>query len=680
AAAVESWREEKAEVESKLQSLRSTHASLQTEKEDFQLKVSSVQAEKESELQKLRSTHATFQAKTDSELTSHKTTIGRLQTKLKELEEEKQRAVQDKDTSTAEADRQLKDAKERAETTIVQLKSRVEDLETEAAAAVKSWHEEKAEVESKLHSKYDSLVAQKVKVTSSDTSVFCQRIFMEAEVESELHNLRSTHASLRTEKEELQSKDTLLQAAKAAKTKVDFRLRKLRSMHASLTAEKAGLDSEQTSNKSTITALQTKLTELEVEVQNAEQDKTTSIAEVSDQKSRVYKHKRPKPTQIIPKPDVSYSGCEKNNRLTGRLANVLQDNAVQEGDITRLEDDLKEQIAQLVEKIHENDALLEELEKLRVGNEKLRAQTMKLQKDHRASVDALMKVKVAYFEAKKTIEAVQNDAKMKEAEAERNSEEREARARTEIRNLTEMLQKLEHELEAARVGASFSYWAMCTGPGRLGAQDDVRVREPSCVLVCTVDWAAQGDVHGQVNSARKMMCVRESHRTCWDALSTEAASNDVRGPSQFGAQDDAHARAFVRAGMHHRLKAAQSDVHGPNQFGAQDDGCATEVDSVLMSSIIISLSECCWAPSRIIFAAATAFCRNFKFTSQASPSSSVGFWADTLPLRRLFIAGRSVDAVALLNLEAHDTHTHAPLVTGVPSLHPYRYPQHVWKA
>ncbi|KAJ7442212.1 hypothetical protein B0H11DRAFT_2248417 [Mycena galericulata] len=149
---------------------------------------------------------------------------------------------------------------------------------------------------------------------------------------------------------------------------------------------------------------------------------------------------------------------------------------------------------------------------------------------------------------------------------------------------------------------------MCTGPGRLGAQDDVRVREPSCVLVCTVDWAAEGDVHGQVNSARKMMCVRESHRTCWDAgprqamctgrvdsarkmicvresprtcwdaLSTEAASDDVRGPSQFGAQDDARARAFVRAGMHHRLKAAQSDVHGPNQFGAQDDGCAAEAD------------------------------------------------------------------------------------------------------
>ncbi|KAJ7479321.1 hypothetical protein B0H11DRAFT_1916324 [Mycena galericulata] len=429
AAEVESWREEKvvpgtrlfntahlAEVESKLQSLRSMHASLQTEKEDFQLKVSSVQTEKESELQKLRSTHATFQAKTDSELTSHKTTIGRLQTKLKELEEEKQRAVQDKDTSTAEADRQLKDAKERAETTIVQLKSRVEDLETEAAAAVESWRAEKAEVESKLQS------------------------------------LRSTHASLQTEKEELQSKDTLLQAAETS------------------------LQAAKTSNESTIMELQRKLTELKVEVQNADQDKTTSIAEVSEVKSLQAQAVISPHEHAILSAYLSFSQTEayadnieagrqlqwlrqRDNSLTRRLAEVLQDNAVREGDITRLEDDLKEQIAQLVEKIHENDALLEELEQLRVDNEKLRAQTMKLQKDHRASVDALRKLKLAYFEAKKTIEAVQNDAQMKEAEAERNSEEREARARTEIRNLTEMLQKLEHELEAARVGVNFSYWA-----------------------------------------------------------------------------------------------------------------------------------------------------------------------------------------------------------------------------
>ncbi|KAJ7479320.1 hypothetical protein B0H11DRAFT_2221293 [Mycena galericulata] len=66
----------------------------------------------------------------------------------------------------------------------------------------------------------------------------------------------------------------------------------------------------------------------------------------------------------------------------------------------------------------------------------------------------------------------------------------------------------------------------------------------------------------------------------------------------------------------------------------------------------LSLSASCWAPSRIIFATATAFCRNYKHLKHRLPSSSVGFWA---PSRILCLCGAflspvaGVDAVALLN-------------------------------
>ncbi|KAJ7455035.1 hypothetical protein B0H11DRAFT_1926357 [Mycena galericulata] len=91
---------------------------------------------------------------------------------------------------------------------------------------------------------------------------------------------------------------------------------------------------------------------------------------------------------------------------------------------------------------------------------------------------------------------------------------------------------------------------MCAG--QFGAQDDVHVREPSRVLVCTVDWAAQGDVHGQVNSATQ----------------DDAAQGDVRGPSQFSAQDDVRESHRI----HHRLRASQGDVHGLVNSVHKDDG------------------------------------------------------------------------------------------------------------
>ncbi|KAJ7441852.1 hypothetical protein B0H11DRAFT_1932771 [Mycena galericulata] len=106
---------------------------------------------------------------------------------------------------------------------------------------------------------------------------------------------------------------------------------------------------------------------------------------------------------------------------------------------------------------------------------------------------------------------------------------------------------------------------MCAG--QFGAQDDVHVREPSRVLVCTVDWAAQGDVRGQVNSApkmmprkamcvglansaRKMMYVRESHRI---HHRLRASQGDVHGLVNSVHKDDGRTRIIVRAGMHYRL-------------------------------------------------------------------------------------------------------------------------------
>ncbi|KAJ7430024.1 hypothetical protein B0H11DRAFT_2264467 [Mycena galericulata] len=100
----------------------------------------------------------------------------------------------------------------------------------------------------------------------------------------------------------------------------------------------------------------------------------------------------------------------------------------------------------------------------------------------------------------------------------------------------------------------------------------------------------KGMCTGQVNSPRKMMCVCESHPACQYAPST-------------GPRKELMCTSLVNS--------ASKMI----QFGVQDDGlCATEVD---MSY---------WAPSRIIFATATAFCRNYEHPKHRLPPS-VGFWA-----------------------------------------------------
>ncbi|KAJ7430005.1 hypothetical protein B0H11DRAFT_2254511 [Mycena galericulata] len=117
---------------------------------------------------------------------------------------------------------------------------------------------------------------------------------------------------------------------------------------------------------------------------------------------------------------------------------------------------------------------------------------------------------------------------------------------------------------------------MCTG--QLDAQDDVRVREPSCVLVCTIDWPSQAMCTGQVNSVRKMMCamgtdlVNSGHKDDGRTRTIVCAGMHYRlgllKEMYIGVEDDGRARAILRTGMHRRLVVGKRPMCGTGLFFA----------------------------------------------------------------------------------------------------------------
>ncbi|KAJ7500687.1 hypothetical protein B0H11DRAFT_1908567 [Mycena galericulata] len=111
---------------------------------------------------------------------------------------------------------------------------------------------------------------------------------------------------------------------------------------------------------------------------------------------------------------------------------------------------------------------------------------------------------------------------------------------------------------------------MCTG--QLDAQDDVRVREPSCVLVCTIDWPSQAMCTGQVNSAMGTDLVNSGHKDDGRTRTIVCAGMHYRlgllKEMYIGVEDDGRARAILRTGMHRRLVVGKRPMCGTGLFFA----------------------------------------------------------------------------------------------------------------